>query len=234
MIVVPDIHGRTFWKDAVAKADEDEEIIFLGDYHDPYPGEIDGTTGLEITQESSMANFGDILRFAKSDGRVTLLLGNHDASYAFGTEPCRYDYERADVLTRMYRGNIGEFDICAHRVVGGTDMLFSHTCVTKGWLESVRMDGLSAAELAGALNGKSQDVIQAIGRIGWLRGGDHRYGGPLWADLREADFEGHDIPGTFQVFAHTGAKAPIITEWFAMLDCRRAFRITGKKDIVMI
>ena len=35
MIIIPDIHGRDFWKEVTAI--EDEEFVFLGDYVDPYP-----------------------------------------------------------------------------------------------------------------------------------------------------------------------------------------------------
>ena len=35
MIIIPDTHGLEFWKDAVSKRQDDEKIIFLGDYLDP-------------------------------------------------------------------------------------------------------------------------------------------------------------------------------------------------------
>ena len=36
MIIIPDTHCRTFWKDAVRKKGETEKVIFLGDYLEPY------------------------------------------------------------------------------------------------------------------------------------------------------------------------------------------------------
>jgi len=48
MILVPDIHGRDFWKKIREKATE-EKIIFLGDYIDPYPQE-------RITDEQALEN----------------------------------------------------------------------------------------------------------------------------------------------------------------------------------
>lgn len=39
LIVVPDVHGRDFWKTA---KDYDCDVVFLGDYLDPYP--LDGIT----------------------------------------------------------------------------------------------------------------------------------------------------------------------------------------------
>ena len=71
MIIIPDIHGRTFWKDCV-KGHENEEIIFLGDYLDPYPAEW-------ITRKEAILNFQEILEFKKAHmNNVILLLGNHD------------------------------------------------------------------------------------------------------------------------------------------------------------
>ena len=38
ILVIPDVHGRSFWKNAVAQ-NTDIPIIFLGDYLDPYAHE---------------------------------------------------------------------------------------------------------------------------------------------------------------------------------------------------
>ena len=46
MIIIPDIHGRTFWKQAI-QGKETEDIVFLGDYLDPYSDEgISGADAL--------------------------------------------------------------------------------------------------------------------------------------------------------------------------------------------
>ena len=34
--IIPDIHGRVFWKKAVDSASKDDTIVFLGDYLDMY------------------------------------------------------------------------------------------------------------------------------------------------------------------------------------------------------
>ena len=37
ILVIPDIHGETFWKEPVQKyIDQVDRIVFLGDYLDPY------------------------------------------------------------------------------------------------------------------------------------------------------------------------------------------------------
>lgn len=71
VLVIPDIHGRTFWKEPCSKIDEYEKIIFLGDYLDPYDFE-------NISVEDAIANFEEIIDFAKKNiNKVILLLGNH-------------------------------------------------------------------------------------------------------------------------------------------------------------
>ena len=68
-IVIPDVHGRKFWRDVV-KGNEDERIIFLGDYLDPYSEE-------GITPEDAYNELLDIIAFKKEHpDNVTLLLGN--------------------------------------------------------------------------------------------------------------------------------------------------------------
>jgi predicted phosphodiesterase len=39
IIIVPDVHGRTFWRLAKEKINEVDQVVFLGDYLDPYPVE---------------------------------------------------------------------------------------------------------------------------------------------------------------------------------------------------
>ena len=56
MIIIPDVHGRTFWKDAIKERQEGEKVIFLGDYHDPYRNE-------GITTEESFVNFEELNKF---------------------------------------------------------------------------------------------------------------------------------------------------------------------------
>ena len=36
-LIIPDVHGRSFWKKAIKKHfDECDHVVFLGDYIDPY------------------------------------------------------------------------------------------------------------------------------------------------------------------------------------------------------
>jgi hypothetical protein len=41
------------------------------------------------------------------------------------------------------------------------------------------------------------------------------------------------LPNVYQVFGHTQQESePVITEHYACLDCRRAFLLTDKGDII--
>ena len=39
ILIVPDVHGRKFWHKAIEMIDEVDQVVFLGDYLDPYSHE---------------------------------------------------------------------------------------------------------------------------------------------------------------------------------------------------
>ena len=80
ILIVPDVHGRTFWKEAKEKIHEVDMCIFLGDYVDPYDYE-DGVIN-RSDHEALVDNVKEIIQFARDNApKVMLLLGNHDAHY---------------------------------------------------------------------------------------------------------------------------------------------------------
>ena len=164
MILIPDLHGRMFWKEAVANADEATRIIFLGDYTDPYGFE-------EITPKEAFDNFVAVLEYARSHPNVELLLGNHDCGYLFGEEVCccRSDEERYAEIRQLFLDNLGPegrslhfgrgpegrslhfgrrpegrslhlgrglFKFCTEVKVGGKCYLVSHAGINRQWLEA--------------------------------------------------------------------------------------------------
>ena len=68
--IIPDVHGRTFWKKAQENIDKYDKVIFLGDYLDPYV-DYDG-----VTNEQAFDNFKELLKILLKDNRdkVTLIL----------------------------------------------------------------------------------------------------------------------------------------------------------------
>lgn len=86
--IIPDIHGRVFWKKAVDSASKDDTIVFFGDYLDMY--------------------WVDSLDFKKSNPeRVVLLLGNHDCEYMYSRNvcDCRCDRKNYDIIQSLFRDN---------------------------------------------------------------------------------------------------------------------------------
>ena len=66
IIIVPDVHGRDAWKKVIPYANkEDYKIIFLGDYHDPYPHE-------GITPDVSIIIWDICLETYAAAGKTTL------------------------------------------------------------------------------------------------------------------------------------------------------------------
>ena len=53
ILIIPDVHGRRFWKDACLNHKDDfEKIVFLGDYVSPYPyEEISNKKAIDVFEE---------------------------------------------------------------------------------------------------------------------------------------------------------------------------------------
>lgn len=133
MIIIPDIHGRSFWKVAV-EGHENEKIIFLGDYTDPYFHEgIDSWEGLQSLRE--------VIEFKKQHlDNVVLLLGNHDLSYISNYLPkCRHDDENHDEIKTLIKDNLCLFDIVHEEWVGNRRVVFSHAGILSDWLKKNEM-----------------------------------------------------------------------------------------------
>ena len=82
ILVIPDVHVETFWKEPVLKyIDKVDRIVFLGDYIDPYPEE-----GKEYSPQGLFDNLMDIIDIKRDHmDKVVLLKGNHDQHYASET-----------------------------------------------------------------------------------------------------------------------------------------------------
>ena len=110
LIIVPDVHGRTFWKDIMGY--KDTPVVFLGDYLDPYPRE-------NIGKRQAIDNFLEILDYAKQNDNVTLLLGNHDMEYSIGTHicDCRRDVRNYKTIRNLFLDNSNMFALAVDFVV---------------------------------------------------------------------------------------------------------------------
>ena len=241
LIIVPDVHGRTFWKEAVPQVEAGAECIFLGDYIDPYPQE-------GISDREAVENFGEIISFAqKHSDRVTLLLGNHDLSY-FGREQGmwmvyadRFSTRYADSISRMLNDNAGLFSLCTCRTVGGQDFLFSHAGMHPDWIKWCGLfddlDQTNAQVLVDRIEGLASktykadertELIDALAMVGTMRGGDYDAGSMVWADCREYYYE--EGPFT-QIFGHTWMSEPYVVGTNICLDCQQCFFLDGEGQL---
>lgn len=207
--IIPDIHGRTFWKNI--DFSRYEHVVFLGDYLDPYPFEMEGSKhGLmmkekPITIESTINNFKEIIEFKKSNlNKVTLLLGNHDLHYfndlyGFEVYKCRCITSHYDDIKQIFSENRNLFQFVKEINVNGTLTLFSHAGITRDywkWIESQAelfneenssWDDVDVTPLEHLFNDvcTKYNLQKYIWRISAERGGRDKFGSIVWADLCE-------------------------------------------------
>ncbi len=227
MIIIPDVHGRSFWKKAVLNH-ENEDIIFLGDYLDPYSHE-------GITREDAIATLYEIIAFKRAHpGNVTLLLGNHDLGYISpDINECRRDYEHYNELHKLLNDNAKLFQLCTSREIHGKTYFFSHSFLHKEWLEACKkylgFDYAHPSELADILNDKYRDEKEKmcflLAAVSFFRGGTLRYGSMVWSDIMETFSSNAFVEGIYNVFGHTQNKRPLIADNFACIDTHRAFEL---------
>lgn len=232
ILIIPDIHGRTFWKKAKELINEVDKVVFLGDYLDPYPHEY-------ILKKDALDNFHDILAFKKEyPDKVILLIGNHDLHYwpkykeYYG---CRRDDERFDQISELFMNNLDDFQL-SYKV---EKYLFTHAGVLDYWLKvlneekrvrctvtfkfdhPITIDNLN--ELLG------NDVLYMVSEE---RGGRDVYGSCIWADIHEHFYDA-PIPDIYQVFGHTMTYPTILEEYigpnFAMLDSQHCYILSDGK-----
>lgn len=243
ILVIPDVHGRTFWKEPVCKLIESvDKVIFLGDYLDPYG---------DFVQEDICQNLMEIINLkSKYQDKVVLLKGNHDQHYssivfhdlAGGT---RIDYNYWEKYHNIFEGNKDLFKLVHMEMVNGIPYIFSHAGLTAYWLDKVNSllwrledSDISVAnddiiEMINLLERtrEGQELLSVIGRNRSRRG--ENTGSILWADVYE-----HPIPEApnmyglnkvFQVFGHTrlnGDKEDMLKfEHFAMIDSQKCIMI---------
>lgn len=206
-LIVPDVHGRTFWQEAEELINDVERVIFLGDYLDPYPHEY-------ITREQAIEQFKEIVQFKKDNSdKVILLLGNHDCAYCYNFgSASRYDYENEEEIKGIFKDNMSLFRLW---YLGEDDCLFSHAGITRDWLKhSLECD------IKEFLSKSDKDLVPHLWEVSFTRGGWTDTGSLIWSDVREGDRE----DTFYQVFGHTQLEQnPIITGKYACLDVRRCF-----------
>ena len=221
MIIIPDVHGRVFWKEIVKNSED--KIIFLGDYVDPYPGE-------NISLIGALDNLSEIIDYKKSNpSKVILLLGNHDFMYMDSKHnkySCRHDFENEPKITKLLMNNRDLFQMDYSIEVKNKLYIFSHAGILKPWIEKYKN---LFGEFPGSLDKINElykkwdpEFISSLLEISYYRGGWSDFGSMIWSDVREHSVSCEE--NVYQIFGHTQLKdKPIIEKHFADLDCRRPF-----------
>lgn len=228
LLIIPDVHGRTFWKTAVTRYAE-LPTIFLGDYLDPYTS-IEG-----ILPSDALFEFRNILQYKKENpDRVTLLLGNHDVHYFDQRiNSSRKDWQNHDKIAELFAKNLEFFQLAKLVDTGGKQFLFSHAGIIPGWMEH-HFEGVDLSDIKGwteLLNGQLADldqfkafVTEALMDVSASRWGPAEYPSMVWADVEDHQLEKRRLSKVYQIFGHTRQDyRPIIAKDYANLDCRKAF-----------
>lgn len=218
ILIVPDVHGRAFWHRAMELVDQVDQIVFLGDYLDPYSHE-------GISFDLALEEFNKILEFKKEyPDLITLLVGNHDMHYIIEDfmDCSRRNTAMLDQLHKLYNSNLDLFNLIHIE----DDWLFSHAGVYKGWMDKYEftLEDLNLKTFLGS-------HWPALEDLSFYRGGYNSVGSCVWADIRES-VKNELFPEYKQVVGHTQLNdKPYITDQIACVDVRRCFilnTITGQ------
>ena len=226
ILIVPDVHGRDFWK--VIDDYPETSIVFLGDYLSPY------ISHEHITNEQSIKIFKEIIKYKQDNyDRVTLLLGNHDASYIIGVNMCenRVDYKNYDIIRKLFWDNSHMFQLTKGIEINNKKFIFSHAGYTKRWIKDAKelfmtedLDKIfSDWDYLNRMNKTHSNLLyRNLRNCSSYRGGYDNSGSPIWADVQEhINKNVNKETDWIQIFGHSWCKIPIHSiseyEWY-MLD----------------
>lgn len=245
LLIIPDIHGRDFYKSAVDEAVKDNvDIICLGDYLDPYPYE-------ELLEGGVSKPLKELVALKKKyPHKIHLLIGNHDSSYMFHPSMCRarYDMFNGPKYQRYFQNNAKSFDLFYRTEIAGKKFLFSHAGITRQWMSAVcdkiglRTDNLDVFlhELnmrfkEFSLNNEKNSIWSLLSHVGIERGGKEDSGSMIWADFFEhVDKLNHlEDSEIIQVVGHTQLNYHPVSVGTRLycLDCREPFYIDNEGTI---
>lgn len=195
VLLIGDLHVKAFLLPYIEKAIKKtgpDQVIIMGDYLDDWG--VSSTVNTEAAQK--------ILAWARRQGNVTLLFGNHDLAYYSGSGGCSgNDFTISGKVHRLFEDNL---DILRAAQSSG-DWLFTHAGLCASWAQQNLQEPASPLETAAQINEllESREGLQQLESCGRRRGGWQRPS-PLWADWSElaADY----YPGFNQIVGHSPQK----------------------------
>lgn len=255
-LIIPDIHGRFFWKEPFNKIinDTDAKIVFLGDYLDPYyddffyednndPEVIDSPRYEEIPTMRDMYNhcvsmFQEIIELKKQyPDRIILLLGNHDCGYMFGSNwcDCRTDRLNRYKISDLFNSNRELFQLAYEDTINDKHFIFSHAGINKQYAHDCFGDKVNENNVVTLFNESYREdnygIMDSLKKYSYWRGsGRNYYGSLIWADAREW-WQGEQEAFGFSIIGHTQLKEYRIIENMAFLDSRQCFILKDNGEI---
>jgi len=179
LVAIGDIHGRNIWKQIVAKEQDADEFVFVGDYFDSFT----------VKGPDQINNFLDIIEFKKqSKVPVTLLIGNHDHHYYPGVDDSGTSgYQTLLAPSIKYVVNENKQYLQAAYQVG--EFVFTHAGLSSEWLDD-SIEGWNADNVVEKVNELFQYQPNKIAYRSYKQVGDQVYGaqgygneafqGPIW------------------------------------------------------
>jgi predicted phosphodiesterase len=244
ILVVPDVHGETFWREHVQKyLEQVDRIIFLGDYLDPYRDKFE-----EYDAESVFNNMMEIVNLKlENKEKVILLKGNHDYHYSSKRALLLACASRCDIknwhrYNKVFNDYEDFFNLAHLEEANGITYIFSHAGLTTYWINKVnakiwklndRDISIADQSIIDKINMmeydlEGQNMLAIIGKSRSIKG--EKSGSLLWADIYE-----HSIPDApkayglnqvYQFFGHTRLEEDIVAfDNLALIDSRQCFMI---------
>ena len=226
IIIIPDIHGREFWRKAIKELPKDAHVVFLGDYLDPYENEW-------IYWTDAFKGLLDVIEFKKTHfEQVTLLFGNHDLHYLFPElKGTRYNEYKEDVIRATFEKNLDCFQMAVEYVVGAKRYLFSHAGVHPEWVRKHSdlfgsVDKITAETFNRLMF--TDEFVAALCDVSALRGGWSRVGSMIWADMDEFVGTKENESEMYQICGHTKCAngQPKVFGNVICVDCQKAFLLS--------
>ena len=180
LVVIGDIHGRNIWKQIIAKEQDADEFVFVGDYFDSF----------RIKGPDQINNFLDIIEFKKqSKVPVILLIGNHDYHYYPGIDETGTSGYQT-VLAPSIKHVVGDNKQHLQTAYQSGEFVFTHAGLSSEWLDDniVMWDVPNLAMYVNdlfyyqpqKLAYRSYKMVNETEWYGAQGYGDETFQGPLW------------------------------------------------------
>jgi hypothetical protein len=200
---IGDIHGR-YVLDNI-DTNKYDKIIFMGDYVDSF----------KISDLYMLNTLDKIIKFARNNKNVVLLLGNHDLQYMMthtkhnNIHLCSGYREKMHLdFYKMFNDNIDLF----HPIYQIENTIWTHAGIVSDWYNRRFLndyngffnegeDYVETFSISELINRAFNERLSTLFDVGEARGGRHICGGPFWADYREHAIS--PLRGYIQIIGHT-------------------------------